>query len=88
MVLKENYILPIYYKEFIIVSFHRKNMSDITLKEITEINKRMRLALYESQQLYRISLNAMFASRKINVGVEGFIEVTGLLRDFKTAPPG
>jgi len=57
-------------------------MSDITLKEITEINKRMRLALHESRRLYRVSLNAMFASRKINVGVEGFIEVTSLLRDF------
>ncbi len=57
-------------------------MSDITLKEITEINIRMRLALHESQRLYRVSLNAMFASRKINVGVEGFIEVTSLLRDF------
>jgi hypothetical protein len=33
-------------------------------------------------RLYRASLNAMFASRKINVGVEGFIEVTSLLRDF------
>lgn len=57
-------------------------MSDITLKEITEINKRMRSALHESRRLYRVSLNAMFASRKINVGVEGFIEVTSLLRDF------
>lgn len=57
-------------------------MSDITLREITEINKRMRLALHESRRLYRVSLNAMFASRKINIGVEGFIEVTSLLRDF------
>ncbi len=59
-------------------------MSDISLKEISEINKRIRYALHESHRLYRVSLNAMFASRKINVGVEGFIEVTSLLRDFSS----
>jgi len=56
----------------------------VSLKEIGEINKRMHLVLSESRHLYRVSLNAMFASRKISVGVEGFIEVTGLLRDFSS----
>ena len=42
----------------------------------------MHNVLTESRKLYRTSLSAMFVSRKINIGVEGFIEVTSLLRDF------
>ena len=59
-------------------------MTDVTLKEISEINKRMHAVLEESRRLYRVSLNAMFASHNIEHGVEGFIEVTSLLRDFSS----
>ena len=59
-------------------------MSTIKLSEISEINKRMKFVLHESRKLYRVSLNAMFASRQINVGIEGFVEVTSLLRNFSS----
>ncbi len=59
-------------------------MVDVKLKDISEINERMKLVLNESKHLYRVSLNALFASRQINVGIDGFIEVTGLLRDFSS----
>lgn len=57
-------------------------MSIVTLSEISEINEHTKDVLKESRRLYRVSLNAMFASRRINVGIDGFIEVTSLLRDF------
>jgi len=42
-------------------------MIDVNLHDISEINERMKSVLLESRHLYRVSLNALFASRKINV---------------------
>jgi len=51
-------------------------MSRASLTEISEINEKMKHALKESRRLYQISLNAMFASRRIDKGINGFVEVT------------
>lgn len=59
-------------------------MTDVSLRDISEVNERMKSVLNESRQLYRVSLNALFASRQISVGIDGFIQVTSLLRNFSS----
>lgn len=57
-------------------------MASLTLNNVAVINENMKKIVQSSNRLYVISLNAMFASRAISHGTNGFIEVTALLRDF------
>lgn len=56
--------------------------ASLTLNDVARINENMKQIVQASNRLYVISLNAMFASRAISHGTNGFIEVTALLRDF------
>ena len=58
------------------------SMASLTLNNVAVINENMKKIVQSSNRLYVISLNAMFASRAISHGTNGFIEVTALLRDF------
>lgn len=54
----------------------------LSLTTVARINENMKTIVNGSNSLYVIALNAMFASRAITNGANGFVEVTALLRNF------